>query len=100
MKNQMRFTNSPDCSSSTVTRATMVCKEKEDYVYVRELVVRYRQRRIKRAGAQSARVSTPNEVVSVFRSVLQDEAVEVCALLCLSTRGEVVAFHELSRGTI
>jgi DNA repair protein RadC len=32
--------------------------------------------------------------------LLQHEAVEVCGLLCLSTKHDVVAYHELSRGTL
>jgi DNA repair protein RadC len=31
---------------------------------------------------------------------LQDEAVEVGGLLCLSTKCDVLAYHELSRGTL
>ena len=33
-------------------------------------------------------------------SLLQDEVVEVGGLLCLSTRHHVLAYHELSRGTV
>jgi DNA repair protein RadC len=36
----------------------------------------------------------------VLVRLIGSEAVEVCGLLCLSVRWEVLAYHELSRGTL
>jgi DNA repair protein RadC len=35
-----------------------------------------------------------------FMRILRDEPIEVCGLFCLSTRRDVLAYHELSRGTV
>jgi len=69
-------------------------------VYVRELQVRYRQRRLPGAVAPLDRLLTPRDAALAFTRLLQDEVVEVCGLFCLSTRNQVLAYHELSRGTV
>jgi DNA repair protein RadC len=47
------------------------------------------------------RVAThPSEVVPALMTILQDEPAEVFAILCLSTKYRVIAYHEVSRGTI
>src|SRR5258706_11469501 len=45
-------------------------------------------------------VSTPRECANVLRTLLQDEPSEVFAILCLSTKHRVIAYHEVSRGTL
>src|SRR5438105_4378918 len=45
-------------------------------------------------------VSTPLECANVFRTLLQDEPAEVFAILCLTTKHRVIAYHEVSRGTL
>ena len=68
-------------------------------MYVRELRAQYRWRRV--AGAWSLpRVNTIAEAAAAFIQVLRDEPIEVCGLLCLSARHDVLAYHELSRGTV
>ncbi len=69
-------------------------------MYVRELTVRYRLRRVRCLPFLEARLTTPREAAAMLISILRSEIVEVCGLLCLSTRTEVLAYHELSRGTI
>jgi len=36
----------------------------------------------------------------VLVPILEQEAVEVCGVLCLSTKNYLLAYHELSRGTL
>jgi DNA repair protein RadC len=68
-------------------------------VYVRELRVRFRNRWV--AGpALAGSLKTPTEAASVLAQILGHEVIEVCGLLCLSTRSELIAYHELSRGTL
>jgi DNA repair protein RadC len=45
-------------------------------------------------------LQTPRDAALIFLSLLRDEVVEVGGLLCLSTRQHVLAYHELSRGTV
>src|SRR5258706_7281854 len=45
-------------------------------------------------------VSTPRECANVLRTLLQDEPAEVFAILCLTTKHRVIAYHEVSRGTL
>jgi DNA repair protein RadC len=44
------------------------------------------------------KVSTPTDSAAVFTTMLQDQASEVFAILCLSTQHRVLAYHEVSRG--
>jgi DNA repair protein RadC len=69
-------------------------------VYVRELHARYRLRRLHGWALPLGPVKTPQEAAQIFVSLLRDEVVEVGGLLCLSTRHHVLAYHELSRGTV
>lgn len=68
-------------------------------MYVRELHVRYRLRRILGSQSLPDPLLTPADAATAFLRILEDEPVEVCGLFCLSTRHHVVAYHELSRGT-
>jgi DNA repair protein RadC len=69
-------------------------------VYIRELHVRYRARRIADSATIPKRLLTPRDAGLFLEPLLRDEPVEVCGLICLSTSHEVLAYHELSRGTI
>ena len=69
-------------------------------MYVRELRVHYRQRRVVGRLLPLERLVTPREAALAFVHLLQDEPVEVCGLFCLSARGQVLGYHELSRGTV
>ena len=69
---------------------------------LRELMVRYAVRRddeglpvmIGRA------LTTPRESAAVLIPLLEHEPAEVFAMLCLTTRLRVIAYHEVSRGTL
>lgn len=69
-------------------------------MYVRELHARYRLRRLHGWSLPLGPVQTPKEAARLFVTILREEVVEVGGLLCLSTRHEVLAYHELSRGTV
>jgi DNA repair protein RadC len=69
-------------------------------VYVRELHVSYRRRRIRGSTPSPEQLNTPEETAVAFARLLRDEPVEVCGLFCLSTKQQVLAYHELSRGTL
>jgi DNA repair protein RadC len=69
-------------------------------VYVRELQIRYRLRRVAGTTLSPARILTPWEGAQFLLPLLQHEAVEVCGLVCLSSCYDVLAYHELSRGAL
>jgi DNA repair protein RadC len=69
---------------------------------LRELTIRYAVR--KDQDGQPILVgqtlSRPSESAAALMAVLQDEPAEVFAILCLTTKHRVIAFHEVSRGTL
>lgn len=71
-------------------------------VRLRKLTVRYSVR--KDSEGRSVKVgralSSPKDAASTFMTLLQDEPAEVFAMLCLSTKHRVIAYHEVSRGTL
>ncbi len=69
-------------------------------MYVRELHARYRLRRLCGWSRPLGPVTAPREAARIFVALLKDEVVEVGGLLCLSARHHVLAYHELSRGTV
>jgi DNA repair protein RadC len=46
------------------------------------------------------RVTSASDAAAVFTQYLQAQLVEVFAVLCLSTRHDVIGYHEVSRGTL
>lgn len=69
---------------------------------LRELTIRYS---VKKDGdgkpvRVGTRVGTPGECAAAFSAVLHDEPSEVLAILCLSTKHRVIAYHEVSRGSL
>src|SRR5258708_1292984 len=70
-------------------------------MYVRELTVRYRRRRVSsKIPLPQGPLTLPAAAASLFITLLGHEAVEVSGLLCLTARLEPIAYHELSRGTL
>ena len=69
-------------------------------MYVRELHARYRLRRLSGWSLPLGPLQAPREAARIFVTLLGDEVIEVGGLLCLSTRHHVLAYHELSRGTV
>ena len=45
-------------------------------------------------------LTTPRESATALMSLLQHEPSEVFGILCLSTTRRVIAYHEVSRGTL
>jgi DNA repair protein RadC len=63
--------------------------------------VSYRRRRVAGGGLLPfARIGDGGEAARAFVRLLRDEPVEVCGLLCLTVRKDVLCYHELSRGTL
>ena len=69
-------------------------------MYVKEVTVRYRRRRLTAKSWLDGQVSTPREAAAVLTAILGKEIVEVCGVVCLSVKHSIVAYHELSRGTL
>ena len=71
-------------------------------IRLRELTVRYAVKTgVDGAPVRIDRVvSAPRECANVLRTLLQDEPAEVFAILCLTTKHRVIAYHEVSRGTL
>lgn len=70
-------------------------------MYVRELLVQYRLRPVSESDLPIHRpFATSRDAAGLLTTLLGAEAVEVCGVLCLSTKHTVLAYHELSRGTI
>jgi len=69
---------------------------------LRELTVRYSVK--KTDAGQSVVVGrvmkTPKDSAAALVTVLQDQPNEVFAILCLTTKYRVIAYHEVSRGTL
>jgi DNA repair protein RadC len=69
---------------------------------LRELTVRYAVK-TDTAGRPvmiGRALTSPQESASVLTILLQDEPAEVFAILCLTTKHRVIAYHEVSRGTL
>ena len=69
---------------------------------LRELTVRYT---VKRDGDGQPVIlgqarPTPRDSAAILSPLLQHEPSEVFAILCLSTKRHVIAYHEVSRGTL
>ena len=73
-----------------------------DTITLRELTIRYS---IKADATGQPLVigrtlSTPATSAAALSALLQDEPAEVFGILCVSTKHRVIAFHEVSRGTL
>lgn len=69
-------------------------------MYVRELAVHYRRRRLSGCRPSPDRYDSPSAAAEALQQILEHEAVEVCGMLCLTSRRGLVGYHELSRGTL
>ena len=71
-------------------------------IKLRELTVRYAVRRDGegRPMVIGRELSSPKHAASAFMLTLRDEPAEVFAILCLTTKHRVIAYHEVSRGTL
>jgi DNA repair protein RadC len=69
---------------------------------LRELTVRYS---VKKTDAGQPVIvgramNSPRDSAAALMAVLQDQPTEVFAILCLTTKHRVIAYHEVSRGTL
>jgi DNA repair protein RadC len=73
-----------------------------DMMRLRELTVRYVVKKddVGRPIVVGRALSNPRESAAVLMSLLENEPSEVFAILCLSTKHRVIAYHEVSRGTL
>lgn len=69
---------------------------------LRELTIRYTVKRDRRGRpiALGHTLTTPRDSAVVLVPLLQHEPSEVFAILCLSTKRRVIAYHEVGRGTL
>lgn len=67
---------------------------------VRELRVSYRER--EPSDGTNGRIAIKNgrDVATLMAPLLEPEIVEVCYILCLTTVMGLIAYHQLSRGTV
>jgi DNA repair protein RadC len=69
---------------------------------LRELTIRYS---VKKDGDGQAvivgrSITSPRDSAAALVALLQDEPTEVFAILCLTTKYRVIAYHEVIRGTL
>src|SRR5439155_5520872 len=69
---------------------------------LRELTVRYEVRKDREGQpiVVGRNLGSPRETASALMTALQDQPGEVFAILCLTTKRRVIAYHEVSRGTL
>lgn len=69
---------------------------------VRELTVRYKVRTlpISEPVAFGSQLHSPGDAAALLIPLLQEEPSEVLVMLCLDLKHRVIAFHEVSRGTL
>ena len=69
---------------------------------LRELTVRYSVRKDGdgRPVVIGRELGNPKDAAAAFMMMLRDEPAEVFAMLCLTTKHRVIAYHEVSRGTL
>ena len=69
---------------------------------LRELTIRYAVKRDQDGQPIliGRTLGRPSESAAALMALLQDEPAEVFAILCLTTKHRVIAYHEVSRGTL
>ena len=67
---------------------------------VLELQVSYRVRKDFPKFREQSQFSCPRDAARFLSPLLSGQVVEVFAMLCLTTKHRVIAYHELSRGTL
>ena len=73
-----------------------------DTIRLRELTVRYSIRKDGEGNsvAIGRAIMSHRDAAAAFSALLQDEPGEVFGMLCLTTKHRVIAYHEVSRGTL
>ena len=67
---------------------------------IHELRVSYTERVPLAENQDLASIKNSRAAVSLMTPVLEPEAVEVCYVLCLTTRLTLIGYHEVSRGSL
>jgi len=69
---------------------------------LRELTIRYSVKKDGdgRAVVVGRSLTSPRDSAAALIALLQDEPTEVFAILCLTIKHRVIAYHEVSRGTL
>lgn len=67
---------------------------------IHELRVSYAEREVKNGSNSRMAIKNGRDVVALMAPLLEPEVVEVCYVLCLTTTMDLIAYHQLSRGTI
>jgi len=73
-----------------------------DGIQLRELTVRYSVKKtdVGDPVVVGRALKSPRESAALLMHVLADQPTEVFAMLCLSSKHRIIAYHEVSRGTI
>jgi DNA repair protein RadC len=73
-----------------------------DGIQLRELTVRYSVKKsaVGEPVVVGRALKSPRESAELLMRVLADQPTEVFAMLCLSTKHRIIAYHEVSRGTL
>jgi hypothetical protein len=73
-----------------------------DGIQLRELTVRYSVKKtdVGEPVVVGRALKSPQDSAALLMRVLADQPTEVFAMLCLSTKHRVIAYHEVSRGTL
>lgn len=69
-------------------------------MHVREIVLSYRRRPGAGDSGSSQSMSTPMAAAALVHHLIGGEVVEVFGILCLSTKHSLLAYHEVSRGSL
>jgi DNA repair protein RadC len=69
-------------------------------MHVREIVLSYRPRDESTGAACEQPVSTPKVAAAVVTGLIGNEVAEVFGILCVSTKLTLLAYHEVSRGSL
>jgi DNA repair protein RadC len=62
--------------------------------------VHYHLRPVPADSVLGCRLTSPTDAAALLIHLIGTEAVEVCSVLCLSTKRELLSHHILSRGTV
>ena len=69
---------------------------------LRELTIRYSAMKdgVGHPICVNRRIGSASDCAALLSNLLRDEAAEVFAILCLSTKHRLIAYHEVSRGAL
>lgn len=68
-------------------------------MYMRELRVSYRRRRLAYAF-HGRRLRSPSDAAPIITALIGSDTVEAAVVLCVTAKHDLIAYHRLSRGTV